>query len=356
MNFSKIRQWNRNKNYFLKKIKLKIVCFFLDKRKNNNFQLSGVKKVIILRDDNKIGDMIISTLLFRELNKCGLKVDVVSGKDNYCVIEYNNYIDNNYFLDNNFLDFITLAFKLRRKKFDLLIDLGDSLSPTYFSFVSIINAKHTLGFNKSEYKTYDLSISYNDFSAHITNRYKIVLDRLGVLKYELNYDIFIPDDIIISVNEFLDRNKNKPIIIINPYTANIKRDLTESQITDLINGINSEYPSVQIVLIGSPRKIIDLNIDGAIKNPFSTFLSSAALVKKAVLVISPDTSIVHVACAFNTKLISLYGNNIISGGFINNKVWAPNYANAVQIIAEDNNISSIPVDDILFYVRKKLDS
>ncbi|MDE9571802.1 glycosyltransferase family 9 protein, partial [Xenorhabdus bovienii] len=66
------------------------------------------------------------------------------------------------------------------------------------------------------------------------------------------------------------------------------------------------------------------------------------------LVISPDTSIVHVAAAYEKNIIALYGNDK-HGNFVNNHVWGPRNKNAIQLVQkkENSRISEIPLDVIL---------
>ncbi len=55
----------------------------------------------------------------------------------------------------------------------------------------------------------------------------------------------------------------------------------------------------------------------------------AALIAQAELIISPDTSVVHMAAAWNKPLIAVYKDVLL-----NNRLWAPGYDNARQIIVK----------------------
>ena len=54
-----------------------------------------------------------------------------------------------------------------------------------------------------------------------------------------------------------------------------------------------------------------------------------ALIALAELIISPDTSVVHMAAAWNKPLIAVYKDVLL-----NNRLWAPGYDNARQIIVK----------------------
>ncbi|MDR0485105.1 MAG: hypothetical protein LBH29_00080 [Elusimicrobiota bacterium] len=68
----------------------------------------------------------------------------------------------------------------------------------------------------------------------------------------------------------------------------------------------------------------------------NSILESASIIKESFLVISPDTSIVHIASAFSKPTIALYCNDIV--------LWGPNNPNAVVLYA--NPINSISADSV----------
>jgi ADP-heptose:LPS heptosyltransferase len=75
-----------------------------------------------------------------------------------------------------------------------------------------------------------------------------------------------------------------------------------------------------------------------------------ALIHEADMVISPDTSIVHISAAWKKPLVCVY-KNITD----NNDLWAPGYKNASQIIVNKRKISdmeSVP-ELILHEINKR---
>lgn len=344
--YKKIKHWNRQKNHYLRVIKLNLVCLFLDKTSKEPFSSREIKKVLILRDDNKIGDMIVSTGLFKIMHESGRYVGVVSGKDNGHIIEKSMYVDQRYLFTKKTKEIINLAFKIRREKYDLILDFGDYISPIYYAFICLINARNVLGFNKRKFKRYNVNIEYPFTDIHITDRYKKALTLMELPADNYQYSLEIPKDIREEVNNFLLFIPYKRLVVINPFTASPDRDMSELQLNSIVEKIGSLDSNAVILIIGPPDRLDTVNIKGVHKSPFKSFLHAVVCVENADLVISPDTSWVHVACAFDRNLIALYGESIILGGLINNKVWAPNYAKAVQLIGQGKKISSIPVEDI----------
>lgn len=352
MFYKKIKHWNRQKNHYLRVLKLNLVRLFFDKKPQHLFNAKEIRKVLVLRDDNKIGDMIVSTGILKSLHDSGRFVGVVSGKDNGIIISESGMVDKQYVYSKNTKEIIKLALKLRREKYDLILDFGDYISPIYYLFICLINAKNVLGFNKEKFQRYNVNINYPFTDIHITDRYKKALNKLALPAESYQYFLNVPENINNEVTEFLAFTRGRPFIVINPFTANSDRDMSEHQLTGIVEKIQSLDANAVMLIIGPPDRVTNIDIPGVHKSPFTSFLHAVVCVQHADLIISPDTSWVHVACAFDRNLIALYGESIILGGLINNKVWAPNYTKAVQIIAQGVKISSIPVEEI----NKEIDS
>jgi len=71
--------------------------------------------------------------------------------------------------------------------------------------------------------------------------------------------------------------------------------------------------------------------------------TGTALIKESDMVITPDTSIVHIAAAWAKPLISVYKS------LSNNNMWAPGYKEASHIIVHDEKISDAQnIPEIIF--------
>ncbi|PHM62391.1 glycosyltransferase family 9 protein [Xenorhabdus ishibashii] len=347
--FQKLRAINRKKNYFFKKLKFNFAKIFIDTWKMNQFHVNSVKKVLFLRDDNKIGDMIVSTPIFRALSERGIELHVLSGCSNYCVIEYNTYINKVYFYPDKTRDIIKLGLALKKENYDLVIDMGDQISVIYLLFIRLINAKNVLGFNKDKINIYNKSIKYFQYESHITERYKVLMNNMGIYDFNMQYNIHVPKITQDKVHDFYIKLSGKVTIVINPFSATEKRDLSEEQLIGIISYIRESYPSTNIILIGKSDKLKTIShLNGYIINPFDDFLSAVEIIKYSDLVISPDTSIVHVAAAYEKNIVALYGNDK-HGNFVNNNVWGPGNKNAIQLTQKEINskISEIPLHVIL---------
>lgn len=353
---STLREWNRRRNYFMKEMRMDFVRLFLDHKRPRPFDLSTGKHVLILRDDDKIGDMVVSTSLFREFHRAGFIVDVLAGKGNVSVIEHNPWINKTIVSPQDAGEKRALAKMLAKKPYDLVVDMGDKMSPAHLRFLRTLNARNVIGFNKSKFNIYNKSIDFFGYDKHITARYELLMEAMNFEAFSSDYELHCPPEVMQSVDSFFGSfSNNNNTVVINPFTADPKRDFTERQLTELVGKIHEAYPGVNIILIGVPKRIQQLNVAGTHINPFNTLSSAIEIVRRADLVITPDTSIVHVACAWKKPLVGLYGNDL-HGRFINSSVWGPGNTRAVQLFTKDkyHPVSTIAVDDIIAAIKTLL--
>ncbi|WP_425338135.1 glycosyltransferase family 9 protein, partial [Buttiauxella noackiae] len=128
--FAKLRQWNRRRNYYLKSLRMRFAKLLWDYRSRAPFELNDIKKVLLLRDDGKIGDMVVSTSLFREFHSRGYIVDVLATPENVIIIENNPFIRK--ILTTNSNNLVDYLFK---EQYDAVIDMGDKISPASLHFL-----------------------------------------------------------------------------------------------------------------------------------------------------------------------------------------------------------------------------
>lgn len=101
---NKIRALNRQRNYFLKGIKIKLrlalAKILWDRRKKASWNPEKVQKILIIRNEGTIGDVIVYSSFIEVLSKRGYCIDILLTESNKTVIEYNPYIRKAYVCEN----------------------------------------------------------------------------------------------------------------------------------------------------------------------------------------------------------------------------------------------------------------
>jgi hypothetical protein len=155
----------------LKSLREKYYKKILDKKnkKFNIFDVNNIKSILFFRDDDKIGDMVVSTLIFREIKKhCpDVKIIVLCGKNNAKILKYNKNVDSLYVTSGNFFKDLPIYIKLRKEHISLGVDFY-TFGLYFIPLLSlrIIAVNTLIGFYKSLYNIYDISID-KDFLVSI---------------------------------------------------------------------------------------------------------------------------------------------------------------------------------------------
>lgn len=346
--FAKLRALNRKRNYLIKALRLHAARLFLDHRLRRDFALSARKSVLFLRDDDKIGDMVVSTSLFREFKLAGYQLDVIAGENNAKIIEFNPYVNNCYVVKKDSKSRLRQARLLSSNDYDVVIDMGDEISPFHLLFLKTLNASNVVGFNKKRFNIYNKSLDYIGYSSHITERYYFLMKNLDFVSFSTDYDIHIPEAVSREVQDFFEKIPEKIKVVINPYTADPRRDMSQQQLSTLICRIKETWKDLEVILVGESSRIKKIDKISAITNPFTTLISACEIIRLADIVISPDTAVVHIAATWEKPLVSLYGHDI-HGEYINSIVWGPGYNRSRQLYTQDkyHPVSTIEVDDII---------
>ena len=328
-----IRKLNRMFQDYMRVRRLAIGKYIWDRKEdkikveneNNLIKEKKIKSILILRYDGKIGDMVVNTLMFREIKKKypDIKIGVVTRGGATDIIKNNKNVDKIYEYKKKSSYIKKLAKEIAKEEYDVLIDFTEMLRVNQMMFINLCKAKINIGLSKKDWNLFDISVEPDvDFkwTDHITLRYKAYLKKLGILDdVDLSYDVSIPTEIQKEIDEYIKTLPNKELVVINPYGASKHRTFNNETIKKLIN----HYKEKNVVFIFSPDKYSQIQKFKDKKNVFlyekmTSIYQSMALIKQADLVISPDTSIVHIASAFNKKLIAIY-----SPDKLNFAVWKP---------------------------------
>ncbi|MDR1418016.1 MAG: hypothetical protein LBI80_02510 [Endomicrobium sp.] len=351
----------------IKSLRKNIAKKILDKkyRKSNifDFDAKNIKSILVFRNDDKIGDMVISTLIFREIKKHypDIKIIVLCGKNNAEILKYNKNVDLTYIISGNFLRDLPVYINLRRQHISLGIDFytfGLCFIPMLILRIVAVNV--LIGFYKNLYNIYDLSIDKDFFNEHITKRYEYVLKFFKIDNQNLNYDVFTSDLEDNTAKELLKKSTTRYNIVLNPFAASKHRSFSFNKLQSLISDLEKKFDcSIFVICNKKNRKKLH-----ALKNnkificSFNSILSSASLIRYSDIIITPDTSIVHIASAFNKKTVALYLDYSKISEKIN-VIWGPNNKNAISISLNiksgtENDIENISNNDILNAVEKLL--
>jgi ADP-heptose:LPS heptosyltransferase len=303
-------------------------------------------KFLIIRLSS-IGDIVLTSPVIRCLKKQVLTAEVhyVTKKAFRDLVEPNPYIDKCHFVENKVTDVIP---ELKAEDFDYIIDLHHNLRS--------LKIKRALG--KKSFSFNKLNIEkwiYTNFkknrlpAVHIVDRYMETLASFGVHNDAAGLDYFIPEKDVVPESDIPATHHAGYIGVVIGAALNTKR-YPIHKVMEFCRQIN--HP---VILLGGKEDREDGNKIAAIDefkiyNACGKFSinESADLVRRAKLIVTNDTGLMHIATAFKRPVISLWGNTVPEFGmypyygdnFLSHQPKAP------YDILEVNNLKCRPCSKI----------
>ena len=345
-----IKKLNRIFQDYMREKRLKIGKYIWDRKdkvkilEGNGFlEENDIKSILFLRYDGKIGDMVVNSLMFREIKKVypNIKIGVVARGAAIDIIKDNPNVDKIYEYYKDRKKIKDLALKIKEEKYDLLIDFSEMLRVNQMMLINLCGARINIGLDRKDWKLFDLSIeSGKDFkwTEHITKRYLAYLIKLGLKKENINisYDIYLKDEKKYEV--FFNEIKESKKLILNPYGASKHKSFSIETLENIITYLKDKDIAIILTYFGDKYKELEF-LEKKYKYVYipkkiESILDTAILIKKSDYIISPDTSIVHIASAFNKKMITVYPPKGGKYG-VDHLVWAPKSEYSRVIFCKD---------------------
>lgn len=307
------------------RIKAYLLRFFTTK-KSRNFDIKDVKKVLFLRYD-RIGDMVISTPVFRELKLFlpEIEISVLASKINQSVLSNNPYVDDIYINNkHSFLSDLKTLFDLRRKNFDACIEFDHSVIPHAIIRLKIINPKVVISVSKKgrygvegkDLKLYDFFTEKKD-NLHFRDIWLETLSPFKINTKSNHYDLFYTSSQNEAAQNFVNKFYDKFLIGVNLEGSVKGKKIEYKDLEEISKKLYEIHNNIKIIILSAPnnfknvKKIIKkMGLDYVLMSyKTDTILDVASLITKFDLIITPDTSIVHIASTFDKPIVTIHENN-----------------------------------------------
>lgn len=300
-------------------------------------------KILVIRFSS-IGDIVLTTPVVRCLKnqlEGDVEIHYLTKKSYISLLNSNPYISKVYSIEKSTNECIK---ELKAEDYDYVVDLHKNLRS---SRVKKALSSFSFSFNKLNFEKWllvNLKIKKLP-NIHIVNRYLNSVKALGIEDDGKGLDYFLPNDFELSyvLPPIFDQSYIAIVLGANHATKKIP----ENKLKELLKNTTEH-----VVLIGgnedaglgeSLATINELKIFNAAGK--STLNESAFLIKNSKAVITPDTGMMHIAAAFQKKIISVWGNTIPEFGmypFMNEE------NKSSFIVIENNNLRCRPCSKIGF--------
>lgn len=299
-------------------------------------------KFLIIRFSS-IGDIVLTTPVIRCLKKqiATAEVHFLTKQAYRTITDSNPYIDKVYYLQE---ELSPLVEELIKEEYDYVIDLHHNLRTAKVK--KALN-KPSFSFNKLNIRKWlYTALKWNRLPAvHIVDRYMQTVETFGVVNDGAGLDYFIPEDQRVQETDIPTSHlagyiglvigaahdtKKYPLHKLQAFCKQINHPV-------ILLGGKEDYERGQQIAATDPVKLY--NACGKF-----TLNESADLVRRARLVITNDTGLMHIAAAFKKQVVSLWGNTVPEFGMY------PYYGSNFLAAMQSQQLSALPQSD-LFEVK-----
>jgi heptosyltransferase-3 len=317
-----------------------------------------ITNVLFIRPE-KLGDMIISLPVFYNLKHQypHLNLYTISSPRNIAVVRDNEHITHNFLYTKKPFHDIAMLREVRRLKIDAVVDMvcDDSVTALFLTQYSSRSAWR-IGLGKKRHRAYyDFNYEYRtEDGAHVIDNTLKLLTAFGIDTNRA--EKYVPPTIAKSSYKAADRfvtslNGDAPggIIGINISAGRPTRVWPEDKTVGLIRRLLDAYPACRIVISADPKEHERaVALAGRFASrvdplpPGLGVLEVAAIISRLKMLVTPDTSLVHIARSLRVPVVGLYTR------FQKNfRLWRPYGQKTGAVISHnDYNIFDIEVEDV----------
>lgn len=299
--------------YFFKNVLLKLLLIFNPVKKDILIPSFNSKSSILFIRLNRIGDALVTTPLLHEIKKqIGCGVIVLADSRNHFVFQHNPSVDEVIIYKKGLSGITGINKVIREKNIDAVVDLHDDVSTTVSFLVALAKVKYKFGLFRSNHSIFTHTVEkLNPSKFHVIER-NLELGKLfnfNINKPEISVRYYPSEVAILKAKSELDKlNPRRQFLAgINISAGSDARFWGIDNYKKLFETL-SNY-NIKTVLFCSEsdyqlaQQIIEKEI---IYPPTKEFGNFAAAIMNLNFLITPDTSVVHIASINKIPLFGIY--------------------------------------------------
>jgi len=293
----------------------------------------NVKSILILRPD-KLGDMIATIPAIHALKKNfpHIRVEVMASPRNKIMIENDPEIDGMHLYTKNVIRDRRTIMTLRRKNFDIIYDPICHDSTTGLLLTKLIgkNAVHVAARKLTLRRYYDYCLPYQpDGEDHNFDNGLLIFEAMGVDPQTVDpfLPVYLPEESLAVADRFYGGLPDDDSIDVglNISAGSPSRSLSMEKYASVINALSKKYEHFRFIIFcvmdhrNDARRLIEnCTVDIHLIPENLSLLDVGAIMKRLDTLITPDTSMVHIARLMKVPVVGLY-----SGHLRNFRFWRP---------------------------------
>ncbi|CUU09759.1 heptosyltransferase-2 [Candidatus Kryptobacter tengchongensis] len=335
----------------------------IDKSERVDINFGDVKKILIVRQHNQLGDMLCAVPLLRAIRQRfrNAKVTLITSPVNYEVVKDNPFVDEVLNFDKvKFFISPSKIFEFVRKLksgFDIaIVPVTVSISTTSNLLAYFSNARVRIGPASLDGKENPTAFLFNyqvdldwrsEEKKHQTERNLDIVRPFGIDTDDLSYVIPYFDEDREFAEKILSIGGNFRFVIgYHPGAGKVKNRWSADNFAELALKLANKFNAFTLITAGpmddEPVERMKKQIDGKIEYLIlrnERISRIVAVIDKIDLFITNDTGIMHVAGATSTPVISLFGST-------NPYQWSPLNKDKFFIWSRTGDINDIKIEEV----------
>lgn len=308
-------------------------------------------RILILSQDNKIGDAIVATGLLKPLRAHwpDCVIDVLCGPSNFAL--YRHHPDVTWLhvsSSRNVFARMWASLKARFKRYDMVVHFGlDLANPSVQIVLKTVNAKQRFLFMRHPTQPIasDVVMAGDWHNLHYSARHQRFLQTLGAPYMPYYYNIHVNSEVL-----FASPQHEGILMVINSQSSTENRSLSMTWLCEFVAVTLQQHSGIHVQLLSANsaheaeqrHAFADLSQRVSVSTYHPSVSQSLAIIHSADVVLSPDTYAVHAAGAWNIPVIALYEPSSTTMD-----LWGPVSDSYVQICAPaGKTVSDIGIKDV----------
>jgi len=297
-------------------------------------------KILVIRFSS-IGDIVLTSPVIRCLKEQvkDAEIHFLTKQSFSPIISENPHVDKVFGIQKKLAEVLPL---LKKEGYDYIVDLHHNIRTKQVIWALNVPSKSFPKLNFKKWLLVQLKINTMPV-LHIVDRYFKATQFFNINNDLKGLDFFIPAKDEVKTSE-LPSNFSKGFIAIVIGAQHFTKRMPNYKIIALCKSL-----PLPAVLIGGKEdllngKTIESELGNSVYNACGKYnlFQSASIIKQSKLVISHDTGMMHIAAAFNKKIISIWGNTVPEFGMY---PYMPQHSKN-NFVAEVKNLSCRPCSKI----------
>ena len=291
-------------------------------------------KTLVLRLSS-IGDIVLSSPMLRVYRKAvgnNARVDFVVRKEYAELVKFSHHLSivHEYDVDTGYKGLQELARLLRAEKYDLVIDIHDSIRTKLLR--AACNANDVVVMDKRKLERWLLvNLKRNAYTNNLTvaERYIETVEKYGIQNDGKGLEIFIPDSILFEISGKMAKlrlNEFEKVIGICPGSKHFTKRWQKEKFAEIAVRAVNEFKAKVLLFGGSDERedcefvrteVMRRTTGNSVANFAGEFslLESAAALEFCDAVVTNDSGLMHLAAAKQKKIVAVFGSTVTEFGF-----------------------------------------